>query len=147
MPRNVARPAGGGFSPDGGGGRGGSTVAPIGPLPLKPGKNKGAGLGSWLAWFRSYSPVYLSGFQGVYKMYTSQKRYYSPQFSGPAAVSVRRLAWALGVSMPRAVDHVVELLPSLFSPGTVCLACKDSTKCQLCAFSKQAAAAPAAPAV
>jgi hypothetical protein len=75
------------------------------------------------------------------------KRFYSPQFSGLAAVSVRRLAWALGLSMPKAVDHVVGLLPSLFSPGVVCLSCKDNTKCNFCAFSQQAAAAPAAPAV
>jgi hypothetical protein len=73
-------------------------------------------------------------------MYTSnQKRYYTPQFSGLAAVSVRRLAWALGLSLPKAVDQVVGLLPSLFSSGSVCLACKDKTKCALCAFVQQAA--------
>jgi hypothetical protein len=80
-------------------------------------------------------------------MYTNQKRFYSPQFSALSAVSVRRLAWALGLSMPKAVDHVVGLLPSLFSPGVICLSCKDNTKCNSCAFSQQAAAAPAAPAV
>ncbi|MDR2434383.1 MAG: hypothetical protein LBD47_07425 [Treponema sp.] len=80
-------------------------------------------------------------------MYTNQKRYYSPQFSEMSAVSVRRLAWSLGVSMPKAVDQAVSLLPSLFSPGVVCLSCKDSTKCKSCAFSQQPAAVPAAPAV
>lgn len=78
---------------------------------------------------------------------TNQKRYYSPQFSGLAAVSVRRLAWALGLSMPQTVDQVVGFLPALFSPGVVCLACKDKTKCALCAFGRQSAAVPAAPAV
>jgi hypothetical protein len=78
---------------------------------------------------------------------TNQKRFYSPQFSEVSAVSVRRLAWALGVSMPKAVDQVVGLLPSLFPPGIVCLACKDSTKCHSCAFSQQSAADPAVPAV
>jgi hypothetical protein len=76
-----------------------------------------------------------------------QKRFYSPQFSEVSAVSVRRLAWSLGISMPKAVDQVVGLLPSLFSPGVVCLSCKDNTKCQACAFGQQSAAAPAAPAV
>jgi hypothetical protein len=101
-------------------------------------------------------------------MYASQKRFYSPQFSEVSAVSVRRLAWSLGVSMPKAVDdagrdsaqlilpigkrpegtyQVVGLLPSLFSPGVVCLSCKDNTKCRSCTFSQQAAAAPAVPAV
>jgi hypothetical protein len=77
----------------------------------------------------------------------NQKRFYSPQFSEVSAVSVRRLAWSLGVSMPKAVDQLVGLLPSLFSPGVVCLACKDNTKCKSCAFSGQSAAAPAVPAV
>jgi hypothetical protein len=80
-------------------------------------------------------------------MYANQKRYYSPQFSEMSAVSVRRLAWSLGVSMPKAVDQAVSLLPSLFSPGVVCLACKDNTKCKSCAFSRQPAAEQAAPAV
>jgi hypothetical protein len=77
-------------------------------------------------------------------MYANQKRFSSPQFSELSAVSVRRLAWSLGVSMPKAVDQVVNALPSLFSPGTVCLACKDQTKCNLCAFSQQPAAEQAA---
>jgi hypothetical protein len=80
-------------------------------------------------------------------MYANQKRFYSPQFSEMSAVSVRRLAWSLGVSMPKAVDQAVSLLPSLFPPGVVCLSCKDNTKCKSCAFSQQAAAIPATPAV
>jgi hypothetical protein len=84
----------------------------------------------------------LINIQGVYKMYTAkQKRYYSPQFSALSAISVRGLAWRLGISMPKAVDQMVGLLPSLFSPGVVCLACKDSTKCQNCAFYQQPNAA------
>jgi hypothetical protein len=75
---------------------------------------------------------------------TNQKRFYSPQFSATAAVSVRRLAWALGVSMPKAVDEIVSLLPSLFSPSVICPQCKDNTKCQLCGFNQQAAANNAA---
>jgi hypothetical protein len=80
-------------------------------------------------------------------MCPSQKRFYSPQFSELSAISVRRIAWSLGVSMPKAVDQVVNLLPSLFSPGVVCLACKDTTKCKSCIFGQQPAAVPATPAV
>jgi hypothetical protein len=65
---------------------------------------------------------------------TKEKRYYSPQFSEKAAVSVRRLAWAMGVSMPAAVDLMVLLIPSVVDPSKVCLSCKDSTKCQGCSF-------------
>jgi hypothetical protein len=62
---------------------------------------------------------------------------YSPQFSDTASISVRRLAWALDASMPAAVNRLVGLLPSLYSPGLVCQRCKDQTKCALCVFSKQ----------
>jgi hypothetical protein len=72
---------------------------------------------------------------------------YTPQFSNRATVTVRRIAWALQISMPKAVDWAVNVLPSVFSPGVVCLACKDNTKCKLCAFSQPAAAEAAAPAV
>jgi hypothetical protein len=71
---------------------------------------------------------------------------YTPQFSLAATVSVRRLAWALGLTMPKAVDRIVAMLPSLVSPTVVCAACKDNSKCNACAFNQQAAAAPAVPA-
>jgi hypothetical protein len=61
---------------------------------------------------------------------------YTPQFSPVATVTVRRLAWALQVSMPKAVDRVVTALPSLFPPSLVCPLCKDSAKCELCAFNQ-----------
>jgi hypothetical protein len=69
----------------------------------------------------------------------NQKRYYSPQFSQLAAVSVRRLAWALEMPMPKAVDHMVRLLPSIVDPSKVCLSCKDTTRCASCAFSAHSA--------
>ena len=67
----------------------------------------------------------------------SQERFYSPRFSAMAAISVRRLAWAMGVSMPAAVDVMVRLMPSIVDPSKVCLSCKDSTKCRGCAFRVQ----------
>jgi recombinational DNA repair protein RecR len=72
---------------------------------------------------------------------------YTPQFSNKATVTVRRLAWALQVSMPKAVDRVVNALPSVFSPSVVCPSCKDSTKCKLCAFNQPSTAEQAAQAV
>ena len=70
---------------------------------------------------------------------TKEKRYYSPQFSALAAVSVRRYAWALGVPMTEAVDHLVQLLPSLVDSKKICLACKDKSKCSVCGFYTAAA--------
>jgi hypothetical protein len=72
---------------------------------------------------------------------------YTPQFSELATVSVRRLAWALQVSMPKAVDSAVNALPSLFPPSLVCPLCKDTTKCTLCAFNQSADTEQTAPSV
>ena len=41
------------------------------------------------------------------------KQFYTPQFSSLASISVRRLDWAMGVNMPKAIDILVRLLPSL----------------------------------
>jgi hypothetical protein len=61
---------------------------------------------------------------------------YTPQFSDTASISVRRLAWAYGKSMPKAVDFMVSLMPSIVDPSRVCLSCKDNTKCHACIFSR-----------
>jgi hypothetical protein len=68
---------------------------------------------------------------------TNQKRFYTPQFSAVASISVRRLAWAMGVSMPAAINIMVRLLPSIVNPSKVCVLCKDKTKCQNCSFLNQ----------
>ena len=62
------------------------------------------------------------------------KRFYSPQFSALAVVSVRRLAWSIGRPMSKTVDHIIKLLPSLVDPSKVCLSCQDSSKCSCCVF-------------
>ena len=64
-----------------------------------------------------------------------EKRYYTPQFSELASVSVRRLAWALGGNMVKAVNELILFLPQLVPSGKVCLSCKDNTKCKACIFS------------
>jgi hypothetical protein len=62
---------------------------------------------------------------------------YTPQFSNRATVTVRRLAWALGVSIPKAVDKIVNELPLVFSPSVICPQCRDNTKCKFCGFYQQ----------
>ena len=64
----------------------------------------------------------------------TEKRYYSPQFSALASISVRRLSWAMGLTMPAAVNIMVKLMPSITDPSKVCQLCKDKTKCQSCIF-------------
>ena len=67
------------------------------------------------------------------------KWYYSPQFSEMAVVTVRRLAWALNMSMPKTIDIIVKELSSAFSSSVVCPQCKDKSKCNLCGFHQPAA--------
>ena len=73
------------------------------------------------------------------KLTKEKQRFYSPQFSALAAVSVRRLAWAIEKPMTASVDHMVKLLPSLVDPSKVCLSCKDNSACVSCVFRQQAA--------
>jgi len=67
----------------------------------------------------------------------NEKRFYSPQFSPLASVSVRRFAWALGKSMPAAVEIMVKLLPHMVRPEKICAACQDKTKCPACVFTNK----------
>jgi hypothetical protein len=80
-------------------------------------------------------------------MQPNNKRYYTPQFSALAAISVRRLAWSLDKSMTVTVDHIIHLLPSIVDPSKVCLACQGMSKCACCVFgslgNQQNAAEPA----
>ena len=59
---------------------------------------------------------------------------YSPNFSELAAVSVRRLAWAMGSNMAQAVDLMVQALPAFIKAEKVCGSCKDKSKCKACTF-------------
>jgi hypothetical protein len=77
----------------------------------------------------------------------AKKHFYSPPFPALVVVSVCRLAWAMGKPMSAAVDLMVRLTPSVLDPAKVCLACKDKSKCKLCAFCQQPAAEKAASAV
>jgi len=67
-------------------------------------------------------------------LYNGKKRYYSPQLSEKACITIRRLAWALNLSMPKAIDIIINELSSAFSSAVVCPQCKDKTKCSVCGF-------------
>jgi hypothetical protein len=64
------------------------------------------------------------------------RKTYTPQFSEMATVSIRRLAWAMGATMPAAVNRIVKLLPQVFPSVFVCSHCRDNSKCQACIFSQ-----------
>jgi hypothetical protein len=58
---------------------------------------------------------------------------YSPNFSELAAVSIRRLGWAMGSNMGQAVDVLVKAIPAFINTEKVCELCKDKSKCAVCA--------------
>jgi hypothetical protein len=79
---------------------------------------------------------------GSYQMSpNNKKRWYTPQFSEKAVVSIKRLSWALGVSMPKTIDLLVDEISLIFSSSLVCPKCTDNTKCEICGFHQQTQAA------
>ncbi|MCL2721318.1 MAG: hypothetical protein FWD47_08270 [Treponema sp.] len=65
---------------------------------------------------------------------TDNKRFYTPQFSETASVSVRRFAWFLNKPMTQAVEKIILLLPFILDAAKICQACKDNRRCNSCAF-------------
>jgi hypothetical protein len=65
----------------------------------------------------------------------SSRKPYTPQFTEMATVSIRRLSWALGKKMTATVDHMVQLMLTVYEPTAVCSHCKDKSKCEACIFS------------
>jgi hypothetical protein len=58
---------------------------------------------------------------------------YGPDLSEISAVTIRRLAWALNVSMGKAIEIIVRASPMLLNTEKICTICKDK-KCLVCAF-------------
>jgi len=75
-----------------------------------------------------------------------KKKFYTPQFSEKASVSIRRLAWAMDIHMTKAVELIVNELSLIFSSSDICPKCEDNTKCKTCAFNNQAATQKTEPA-
>jgi recombinational DNA repair protein RecR len=73
---------------------------------------------------------------------------YGPNLTEFGAVSVRRLAWAIGTNMAEAIDFMALHLPQKMDMVFVCSKCKDKSKCGVCSFNplvigNQKAALPA----
>jgi hypothetical protein len=69
--------------------------------------------------------------------YAEKKKFYSPQFSELACVTVRRLSWAMGMSMPEAVNVMAKIIPCYVNCQKICMVCTDKTKCHTCSFSQE----------
>jgi len=67
---------------------------------------------------------------------TEKKKYYTPQFSEMACVTVYRLSQVMGISMVDVVNIMVKLIPFYVNSKKVCLECPDNSKCQACSLSQ-----------
>ena len=59
---------------------------------------------------------------------------YTPELSGKSSSTLRRIAWALGVPMTKAIEEVFDYIPHILDKNKVCEFCKDKTRCQDCVF-------------
>jgi len=62
---------------------------------------------------------------------------YTPELSNYQSCTLRRIAWALGIPMTKAMNEMVEYISSVIDKRRVCAACKDKSKCNTCAFNKK----------
>ena len=65
------------------------------------------------------------------------KMAYTPELSGKSSCTLRRIAWALGQPMTKAIEEVFDYLPSILDSKKVCEFCKDKTRCLECVFRKR----------
>ena len=59
---------------------------------------------------------------------------YTPELTTESCCTLRRIAWAAGLPMTKAINQVFELIPEVIDKKFVCAACKDNTKCTDCGF-------------
>ena len=62
---------------------------------------------------------------------------YTPELSSNGSATLRRLAWFLKEPMTKTLERLVEMTArhtAQISHGAICTACKDDSKCSICAF-------------
>ena len=62
---------------------------------------------------------------------------YTPELSLESSQILRRIAWALGLPMTKAIERVFEHLPRILETKRVCDACKDKSLCPRCLFNNR----------
>ena len=59
---------------------------------------------------------------------------YTPELSMKSSCTLRRISWALGVPMTKAMEKIFEYLPEILDNKKVCQGCRDKSKCSNCGF-------------
>ena len=62
---------------------------------------------------------------------------YTPELSQQSSCTLRRIAWALGLPMTKAIERVFEHIPRIIDRKKVCERCQDKSRCDECAFNYQ----------
>jgi len=59
---------------------------------------------------------------------------YTPELSQRHSCTLRRIAWALGLPMTKAIERVFDHVGMTVDQAKVCKKCRDKTKCNECVF-------------
>ena len=59
---------------------------------------------------------------------------YTPELSQQQSCTLRRIAWALGLPMTKAMGMVLDYITKTIDSKKVCQSCRDKTRCENCAF-------------
>ena len=62
---------------------------------------------------------------------------YTPELNYEQSCTLRRIAWALGTPMTNALSEILDHVTKEIGNEKVCAACKDKTRCDGCAFSRE----------
>jgi hypothetical protein len=62
---------------------------------------------------------------------------YTPELSQKHSCTLRRIAWALGMPMTKAIEKVFDHIGQTLDARKVCVMCRDNTRCADCVFNRQ----------
>ncbi|MBW1829579.1 MAG: hypothetical protein JRI74_09180 [Deltaproteobacteria bacterium] len=61
---------------------------------------------------------------------------YTPELTQEHSGTLRRIAWALGIPMTKAIHEVVDYVSRIMDWKKVCDACRDNSFCGQCPFNR-----------
>lgn len=61
---------------------------------------------------------------------------YTPELSDQHSCTLRRIAWALGLPMTKAIEAVFDYVGKVIDKNKVCESCRDKTRCKDCVFDR-----------
>jgi hypothetical protein len=62
---------------------------------------------------------------------------YTPMLNYKHSCTLRRIAWALGLPMTKAIEVVLDYVVKIIDNGKVCQSCRDKARCNNCVFDQK----------